>query len=416
MRSRRDAIENCTGLGTVTTLGARVTAEGFPGVPPSAASATRTDATAYRCLVSAINDLALAPSEWPTVLRLLGRAFNCHYAAAITTTPERDAPGSLGAIGITADDHREFLRSWHKHNVYGSRWPAREAGAVVLGSSIVPRAELVRSVMYRHYLAPRKIEEVVRLDVLHESDRSQSISLARTWSSGAFADVELQFAQALMPYLQRAVVVQTRLGDASAAARSALDALETAQAPIFILDRRGRVVHASAEAARLLREADGLSIATGDALRAAAPSLSARLATLITRTVGTHGEPGTSGTLRLPRPSGKPALTLVSVPLPLYTAGPGAHHPAVLLQVADPGARANPHRALLVEAFELTPAEADLAADLLAGLSVREIAAGSGRSIATVRTHLASLLAKTSTARQSELIRLLMRLPRAPNG
>ncbi len=53
-------------------------------------------------------------------------------------------------------------------------------------------------------------------------------------------------------------------------------------------------------------------------------------------------------------------------------------------------------------AFELTPAEADLAADLLAGLSVREIAAGSGRSIATVRTHLANLLAKTGFA-QAEL-------------
>jgi DNA-binding CsgD family transcriptional regulator len=84
--------------------------------------------------------------------------------------------------------------------------------------------------------------------------------------------------------------------------------------------------------------------------------------------------------------------------------------------VADPSARANPQRALLVEAFELTPAEADLAIDLLAGLSVREIAVASERSIATVRTHLASLLAKTGTARQSELVRLLMRLPRTPNG
>ena len=148
-------------------------------------------------------------------------------------------------------------------------------------------------------------------------------------------------------------------------------------------------------------------------MRAATSSLSARLAALIARAVG---EPGQSGTLHLSRPSGKPDLTLVAVPLPLRAAGPGAHHPAVLLQVTDPSARANPHRALLVEAFELTPAEADLAADLLAGLSVREISAGSGRSIATVRTHLANLLAKTGTARQSELVRLLMRLPRAPNG
>ena len=268
----------------MTTLGARVPVERFPRVPPGAATGISVDEDAYQRLVSAINELALAPGEWPTVLQLLGRAFNCHYAAAITTTPERDTPRSLGAVGITADDHREFLRTWHKRNLYGSRCPARQAGAVVLGSSIVSRAELVRSDMYRHYLAPREIEEVVRLDVLHESDRSQSISLARTRSSGPFTDAELQFAQALMPHLQRAVLVQARLGDATAAARSALAALETAQAPILLLDRRGRVVHASADAERLLREADGLSMSTEDALRAA----------LIMRTVGTHGEPGTS--------------------------------------------------------------------------------------------------------------------------
>jgi DNA-binding CsgD family transcriptional regulator len=397
----------------VTTPGAHVAAERFPGMPPGAAAEIRINQDAYQRLVSAINDLALAPGEWPTVLRLLGRAFNCHYAAAITTTPDRDAPRSLGAIGITPDDHHEFLRIWHKRNLYGSRRPTRQAGAIVLGRSIVPRAELVRSDMYRDYLAPREIEEVVRLDVLHEGDRSQSISLARTWSLGPFTDAELHFAQALMSHLQRAVVVQARLGDASAAARSALDALETVQAPILILDRRGRLVHASADAERLLREADGLSIGTENALRADAPSLSLRLAALVTRAVGTHAEPGTSGTLRLPRPSGRPDLTLVAVPLRM--AGPGAHHPAVLLQVADLSARANPHRALLVEAFELTPAEADLAADLLGGLSVREIAAASERSIATIRTHLASLLAKTGATRQSELVRLLMRLPHWPS-
>lgn len=397
----------------MTTPGTRVPPDQFLGVPRSAATGIRLDDAAHQRLVSAINDLALAPGEWPTVLRLLGRAFNCHYAAAITTTPERDAPRSLGAVGITAEDHRDFLSTWHKRNLYGSRCPARRAGAVVLGSSIVPRAELVRSDMYRHYLAPRALEEVVRLDLLHESDRSQSISLARPWSSGPFTDAELDFARALMPHLQHAVAVQARLADSSAAARSALDALETVQAPILLLDRRGRLVYASAEAELLLRDGDGLSIGTGEALRAAAPPLTARLAALISRAVGAHSEPGRSGTLRLPRPSGRPDLTLVAVPL--LMAGPGAHHPAVLLQVADPVARANPHRALLVEAFALTPAEADLAVDLLAGLSVREIADGSGRSIATIRTHLASLLAKTGTARQSELVRLLMRLPQWPS-
>jgi DNA-binding CsgD family transcriptional regulator len=50
---------------------------------------------------------------------------------------------------------------------------------------------------------------------------------------------------------------------------------------------------------------------------------------------------------------------------------------------------------------------------LLAGFDLREIAQRSGRSFNTVRTHLARLLAKTDTRRQSDLVRLLARLPLA---
>ena len=384
-----------------------------PGFAPPSAATTRLDEAALQRLVAAVHELALTPDEWPAVLRLLARALNCHCASAVMTTPERDAPHTLGVVGITADDHSEFLRAWHKRNPYGSRRPVRRAGAINLGHDILPRAELVRSEMYRGYLAPRAIQEIIRLDIFHECDRSLSISVARPWSSGAFTREELQFTHTVMPHLQRAATVQARLGDASALARSALDALETAQAPIFVLDRPGRVVHASAEAERLLCESDGLT-AGRHGLRAVTPTHSAHLAALIGRAAGSGGEPAASGMLRLPRSSGRPDLMLVAVPLSPRAALPQAHHPTVVLQVTDPLARTAPNRALLAEAFELTPAEVDLATDLLGGLSVREIAASSGRSIATVRTHLANVLAKTGTARQSELARLLMRLPRIP--
>jgi DNA-binding CsgD family transcriptional regulator len=369
------------------------------------------DETAYESLLSAIYDLAVSPGEWPTVLRLLAGALNCHYAAAIATTPDRSAPCSLGSVGITREDHREFLRVWHKGNVFGSRRPNCDAGTIVLGHSIVPRTELVRSAMYRRYCAPRALQEIVRLDILCEAELSQSISLARPWSSGSFTNDELHFARSLMPHLQRAASVQVRLAAASTAVQATLDTLETVQAHMLLLDRRGRVVHASIQAERLLREADGLSADTAG-LRAATTGLSARLAALIARAAGTGDKPGSSGALRLRRPSGKPDLTLVAVPLGPRTKCPGSEQPAVMLQITDPLERAIPDRALLVEAFGLTRAEACLAIDLLSGRSVGEVATGSGRSVATVRTHLASILAKTETARQSDLVRLLMRLPR----
>src|SRR5271167_3164126 len=101
----------------------------------------------YHHLLSAIYDLVLAPTDWPIVLHLLAKALNSPYATSIITTPERDAPRSVGAFGITTDDHRAFLRTWHTRDVFGARRPAREAGAIVLGRTILPKSALLRTAM-----------------------------------------------------------------------------------------------------------------------------------------------------------------------------------------------------------------------------------------------------------------------------
>jgi DNA-binding CsgD family transcriptional regulator len=60
--------------------------------------------------------------------------------------------------------------------------------------------------------------------------------------------------------------------------------------------------------------------------------------------------------------------------------------------------------------FGLTRAEAALALQIMAGGSISSIAASSGRSLHTVRTHLARVMNKTHTHRQSELVRALVTL------
>jgi DNA-binding NarL/FixJ family response regulator len=364
----------------------------------------------YQRLLSAIYDLALAPTDWPIVLRLLAEALNTPHASSLITTPERDAPHPLGVVGLTADDHRAFLRTWHKNNVFGTRRPAREAGAIVLGRTILPKPALLRTAMYQDYLLPRGIQELVRLDIFSDRRQSQSIALARPWASGPFTSDELAFARALMPHLRRVATLHAHVEGTTAIARTAIDALDGAQAPLLLLDANGRLVHASAEADRLLHDADGLT-AGRDGLRAATSALSARLRAAVARAAGSRRTPGVSGALHLRRPSGKPDLVLVAIPARSRSFGPDIGRAAVILQITDPLAHAMPDPAILADAFDLTPSEALLAADLLCGLSVVEAAAKRGRSVATVRTHLASVLAKTGTARQTDLVRLLSRLP-----
>ncbi|HZY16119.1 MAG TPA: LuxR C-terminal-related transcriptional regulator, partial [Ramlibacter sp.] len=54
--------------------------------------------------------------------------------------------------------------------------------------------------------------------------------------------------------------------------------------------------------------------------------------------------------------------------------------------------------------FALTPAEVRVLGGLLDGATPAAIARGAGSALATVRTHISNILAKTDTAGQAELL------------
>jgi DNA-binding CsgD family transcriptional regulator len=69
-------------------------------------------------------------------------------------------------------------------------------------------------------------------------------------------------------------------------------------------------------------------------------------------------------------------------------------------------------REILSVLFGFTSSEVEVANGLLAGLSLEQIAESREVSQGTTRTQLKSLLHKTGTRRQGELIRLLLSLPK----
>ncbi len=84
---------------------------------------------------------------------------------------------------------------------------------------------------------------------------------------------------------------------------------------------------------------------------------------------------------------------------------------SALIQIANPDHHPVLMTDLLASLYKLTPAETRLTLRLFDGVTPAEYALEAEISIATVRTQIRSVLDKTHTRRQAELIKLLALLP-----
>jgi DNA-binding CsgD family transcriptional regulator/PAS domain-containing protein len=99
------------------------------------------------------------------------------------------------------------------------------------------------------------------------------------------------------------------------------------------------------------------------------------------------------------------AVLLECYPLPARAwALPFAPRGIIIARMGTPTDR---HAQMLVRAFRLTPAEADIAVRLAGGQSRKEIAVARGVTIETLKVQLRSIYDKTGCGRESQLVRLV---------
>jgi DNA-binding CsgD family transcriptional regulator len=118
-----------------------------------------------------------------------------------------------------------------------------------------------------------------------------------------------------------------------------------------------------------------------------------------------------TGSVSLERPSGDRPLSVVVTSLRTESHYFDKDRPAALIFVGDPETHPEFDENRLSKLYGLTRAEARLAALLAQDLSLADAADELSVSQHTVRTHVKRIFSKTTTERQSGLIRLLLSGP-----
>jgi DNA-binding CsgD family transcriptional regulator len=225
-------------------------------------------------------------------------------------------------------------------------------------------------------------------------------SFERRRDDGPFDAEQLARLDAIRPHLMRASLVTARLG--LERIRTAIETLAAVGLPAAAVTQAGRVVEANAafaDATSVWTTAGGNRIALLDP--AADVMLRDGLSAL--PYAGMHR----SIPVRM-QPGGPLDAVVQIVPLKRLALDIFGNTAAILVLSRPRGEAAD--GSLLLSLFDLTPAELDVARGLAAGHTVSQIALAKGRSVATIRNQLRSVMAKTGSARQVDLIILMSSL------
>ncbi len=175
-------------------------------------------------------------------------------------------------------------------------------------------------------------------------------------------------------------------------------ALDRLPVGVVVVDATGLALFMNRRGAALCAAEDGLLLAGGRQVRAASSTESAALHHAVAETLAGGG----TAALSITRPSLKRSLSVLVSPLSGSRAA---------LYISDPDDLPLVSPEQLARLLDLTPSEARLTRSLALGHSVEEAAGLSEVTVSTARSYLKQVFVKTGTARQAELVKLVLGLP-----
>jgi len=262
-----------------------------------------------------------------------------------------------------------------------------------------------RSEFYREWSNPQRIVDLLTAPILRTGRSTVLFGVVRHERDGLVDEPMRRRMRLLVPHIRRALALSGMIGGSAPRAAEFEDVLDGLSTGVFLADAEGRLLHANAAGTQML--------AQGDAVRSRNGRLNPADQSAATALVEALAAAG-NGKL----PSGDKGHAI-----PIATRD-GSHFAVHLLPLnaqrrqreGDAAAAIFVHRAthntpiapdLVGNAFGLTPAERRVLAHIVEAGSVAETAERLRVSETTVKTHLHRVFAKTGTARQADLVKLL---------
>ncbi|WP_432241293.1 helix-turn-helix transcriptional regulator [Herbaspirillum robiniae] len=273
-----------------------------------------------------------------------------------------------------------------------------------------------RSEIYNDFLFKYGVRHLIVGRIGGAPWENEGLSFLRPLGAAEYDDDDHLFLTRATGHLVRSAALRRHLRALESQQQADQTLLQHLPYGTVWVDAAGRVVSFNEVAADILGAADGLRI-KAQRLHADDAGADRMLAAAVAQATGSQGRRGQWLAVRR-KLQAQPLVVSVIPARAGQLAECANDGPLALVILQDMARQRMPRGPVLRKMYGLTPAEARLAEALLDNQTVESYSLAVGVSRNTVRTHLASLFAKTGTRRQAELLRMLMlsepQVPGAP--
>lgn len=371
-----------------------------------------TDETTFERILASLHEAALDPARWSGFSAVADEALGVHGSSLLFADGESDEDVRIGfQWTCTRGERRPDLERLYFGTYYhlDERVPRlRHApdGRLLPNTKVFAEQELKTSPVQQVF---NQVNCGNAMNVRLDGPRGSRISwmVHDPIHDDGWKSAQLDLIRRLLPHIRQTVRVQVTLGKAGTLGRTLENLLEATGLGVIQLDRRARIVAANDQARSLLRTGDVL-FDNDSCLFARAPAANTGLQELLACALPPFGSQGAGGSMTARRPAGAP-LVLHVIPVVGRDTHPGAWPVAALVLLPDTVA-ADVDLGAVAETLGFTRAESQVAVPLASGMTVREVAAATGRGESTVRSHVKHMFAKQGLTRQPDLVRLVRSL------
>jgi DNA-binding CsgD family transcriptional regulator len=340
---------------------------------------------------------ALVGADWGEPLERFAKAAEAG-GAAIVRLSQGSSPGWLSSSGFAESE----ARTWNGRAPSSPRRIFPDKGferGFHTDDEFFSATELARDPYYQEFLRPRDVFWHAKAKLVHNGagDRT-TLTLKRRLKLGPYRPQDVAVLNSLFGELQVVARVARAVLDSETSGR--VGAINGGQRIAFELDGRGRVLREYGAD----RQTTAIRV-VGRKLTADDERAQRSIDRAVASAVRAPGRPAVA-TIFDAR-EGYRHLQLLPLPAPAREVFHAATAIAVIIDPTSRLGEASPALRAVSDACGLTRRETQLAARLVAGLSLEEAANDLHITHGTARNHLKSIFAKTGTSRQGELIALL---------